>query len=466
MLNNTSSSCSTLSDEDSTPHVSRSNSYGRSEDPDGSYDIYLREDHLQVRLTTPNTTSFGNSNCDTPPGYEETISRQRLLKHYNRSNSFVIAPVSSSSPSGSNGVRTRLVFEDSPRRSSMTNESNTSVSVLPPPPPLPPKTERPPLPPKQRIRLTIDDTYANSEELNRQNQESESELVYPNYTSARIHVSHEVSLTNSNPPQLPPKETQKKSVTRIGDAATQTRTMRNAETQTDETDFYLMYPEDEDDEYENEEEGDEDEEDVKHMQKEEDFCESNRSLSPDYYPSFHRTTLMDSLQINSPSQMITHRNPTTPTNAIFTKRPSSTTSTTRQVEMRQAGRRKLEPVQSVPVMPKKISNSSDPIIQGEINWSVSQLRTLFNSQHSPNGGGSQSSSSSSSGHQFQLHHNHPTSSRFTNGEYIDNNHKTNKANKISMERGTNRSSPYVSHHGFHTDETKVNEADSDQESYV
>ena len=47
----TSSSCSTLSDEDSTPHVSRSNSYGRAENdataaavkaPDGSYDIYLR----------------------------------------------------------------------------------------------------------------------------------------------------------------------------------------------------------------------------------------------------------------------------------------------------------------------------------------------------------------------------------------------------------------------------------------
>ena len=62
-----SSSCSTLSDEDSTPHVSRSNSYGRSENDqqgghqgapphDGSYDcIYLRDDHLSPKKgTTPN----------------------------------------------------------------------------------------------------------------------------------------------------------------------------------------------------------------------------------------------------------------------------------------------------------------------------------------------------------------------------------------------------------------------------
>ena len=96
-----SSSCSTLSDEDSTPHVSRSNSYGRSENDqqgghqgapphDGSYDcIYLRDDHLSPKKgTTPNllfATGGGGGGVDTPPGYEETISRQRLLKNYNRS---------------------------------------------------------------------------------------------------------------------------------------------------------------------------------------------------------------------------------------------------------------------------------------------------------------------------------------------------------------------------------------------
>ena len=93
-----SSSCSTLSDEDSTPHVSRSNSYGRSENDngnggahDGSYDIYLRDDHLSPKKgTTPNLLFSAGGGVDTPPGYEETISRQRLLKNYNRSVSFIL----------------------------------------------------------------------------------------------------------------------------------------------------------------------------------------------------------------------------------------------------------------------------------------------------------------------------------------------------------------------------------------
>ena len=46
---------------------------------------------------------------------------------------------------------------------------------------------------------------------------------------------------------------------------------------------------------------------------------------------------------------------------------------------RQAGRRKLEPVQSVPVRHHGgPGGPGDPVISGEINWSVSQLRSLFN----------------------------------------------------------------------------------------
>ena len=95
-------------------------------------------------------------------------------------------------------------------------------------------------------------------------------------------------------------------------------------------------------------------------------------------------------------------------------------------------RRKLEPTQSVPAgMAATASTASgrrsvqhgtggagDPVIKGEINWSVSQLRSLFNQQtansngqqgqHSPNGGSSSSTSSSTNGGgggQFQ-HHQH------------------------------------------------------------
>ena len=98
-------------------------------------------------------------------------------------------------------------------------------------------------------------------------------------------------------------------------------------------------------------------------------------------------------------------------------------------------RRKLEPTQSVPAgMAATASTASgrrsvqhgtvdtggagDPVIKGEINWSVSQLRSLFNQQtnsngqqgqHSPNGGSSSSTSSSTNGGggggQYQ-HHQH------------------------------------------------------------
>ena len=92
-------------------------------------------------------------------------------------------------------------------------------------------------------------------------------------------------------------------------------------------------------------------------------------------------------------------------------------------------RRKLEPTHSVPAgMAATTSVASsgrrstqhggtgggDPVIKGEINWSVSQLRSLFNQQtnnghgghgqHSPNGGSSSSTSSSTNGGGAQYQH--------------------------------------------------------------
>ena len=112
---------STLSDEDSTPHVSRSNSYGRSEDNGGqvsgggggggggytvahqddtTYDIYLHDErHLEpgTNLETAfinnarrrqgdsrDRREFDSFSCETPPGYEESLYRQRILKLHNR----------------------------------------------------------------------------------------------------------------------------------------------------------------------------------------------------------------------------------------------------------------------------------------------------------------------------------------------------------------------------------------------
>ena len=102
--------CSTLSDEDSTPHVSRSNSYGRSEDnqagytcqqqDDTTYDIYLHDERtLDMGTNLENAfidnerrranerlhkREFDSFSCETPPGYEESLYRQRILKLHNR----------------------------------------------------------------------------------------------------------------------------------------------------------------------------------------------------------------------------------------------------------------------------------------------------------------------------------------------------------------------------------------------
>ena len=111
-------SCSTLSDEDSTPHVSRSNSYGRSEDntfntteeysagqDKTTYDIYLHDERTlemspQTNLETAFVQNakrvqnsqgreFDSFSCETPPGYEESLYRQRLLKLHHRSSSYI-----------------------------------------------------------------------------------------------------------------------------------------------------------------------------------------------------------------------------------------------------------------------------------------------------------------------------------------------------------------------------------------
>merc|ERR1719297_269073 len=69
-------SCSTLSDEDSTPHVSRSNSYGRSEDntfnnqdesycnqqDDTTYDIYLHDERTLDIDTNLESAFINNAN--------------------------------------------------------------------------------------------------------------------------------------------------------------------------------------------------------------------------------------------------------------------------------------------------------------------------------------------------------------------------------------------------------------------
>jgi len=488
-------SCSTLSDEDSTPHVSRSNSYGRSEENsfnDTTYDIYLHDERITADSSghhnrslhdtsgldnrvlhdpsghdnrvlydtredrVPHDTSghdnrilhdttnldaafsknaargskqhkdFDSFSCETPPGYEESIYRQRLLKLQGRPVSY-ISPVRSSPNPRSREVasspspravtvpgeviekqvelsaKAKALFEESLR------QYNEEVVVVPPP--LPPKTDRPPLPPKQRSRRSTehessdDQTYVNSAELRHQQRvrtrlsinspvhsahkpltpvhgvhkpatpvhvqklaaEDSAEFVYGSYFSARggtTKVSVPAGVEPEyTPPLLPPKEARttpdrsdkKRSVTStkiVSTTAGPKPVMKSMETQTDESDFVIMFPDE-------------------HLQEDESFNhtdseyspESNRSLSPDY-PEYTASPYYH--QPQDPKAEFY--------NTLF-ERPVSAQSVG---GLRHAGRRKLEPVQSVPPMTAAGARHPDPVIAGEINWSVSQLRTLFN----------------------------------------------------------------------------------------
>ena len=468
---NNSSSCSTDSDDNdefSTP-MTRPTYSQEPQYHDGSYDIYLRDDHLnQRRLARTLTPTVATSSpvCDNPPGYEETISRQRYLKHYNRSNSFVMSP--SPSPS-SNQVR--LVFDES----DMTHTH---------PPPLPPKTERPPLPPKQRTRHANEETYANSEELKSQKfgpfdgAEPRSQIYQTSYSgAAKIQISGE---RTGSAPQLPPKDEygripdkrSRKSITKIVNTSTQTKTMRNAETQTDETDFYLMYLDEDGNWQEEDEEPEADQAGFIHLKEE------SRSISPSYNRDHHPPDLLRS------TEKVSSRYPLQNQRSFPSTTASSTEATTPKrtiVELRQAGRRHLEPMQSVPLLKPDLSANKkksepttsanvDPIIQGEINWSVSQLRTLFNQGQQSPGEASLTSSSNSSNHNPSNYSNH----KFTNGEYIESQSPI-KTSKVYTVMGRDRSNSAHQHldqayynrpHRHLEREQPGKDTDSDQESYV
>ena len=86
--------------------MSRSNSYGRSEEnnvsgysqqDDTTYDIYLHDERtLEMGTNLENAfidnakrrqndrREFDSFSCETPPGYEESLYRQRILKLHNR----------------------------------------------------------------------------------------------------------------------------------------------------------------------------------------------------------------------------------------------------------------------------------------------------------------------------------------------------------------------------------------------
>ena len=174
-----------------------------------------------------------------PPDYDETISRQRILRYYRRPEGST--PTMSASPrhyvDASASPRHYADSSASPLNghqmaSLSINENNNSYrskTDITPPPPLPPK-ERPPLPPKQRYsqRSSVgsinDNTYAN---------------IYPRYDDdddlysafSADTQSHMNAFSMENPPHLPPKEFGKSpssASSSLSTAATQTLSMCDA----------------------------------------------------------------------------------------------------------------------------------------------------------------------------------------------------------------------------------------------
>ena len=219
-------------------------------------------------------------------------------------------------------AKAKAVFEESLRQ----YETGGGLET---PPPLPPKTERPPLPPKQRGRKSCgeqeqgssdDQTYVNSAELRQtrsrtklsvgavqprphtadaqsgrkssSEEKESSEFVYGSYfsgggsTKVPVGGVREEVKEVKPVPSLPPKETRvaevtmvettrsgkkKSGVTSTRIVGTNVKPMKSVETQTDESDFYLLYPE-----------GIPDEESFNNHTDSEYSPESNRSISPEF----------------------------------------------------------------------------------------------------------------------------------------------------------------------------------------
>merc|ERR1719394_2004696 len=383
---------------------------------------------------------FDSFSCETPPGYEESLYRQRILKLHNRSSSYISAsPVNNVSSSNHSNhlsdkaiekqselsAKAKAVFEESLRQYENNKTGDIRGSKESNPPPLPPKTDRPPLPPKQRSRRSTepestsrdDQTYVNSAEIARHSrnrtrlsvnnanspvtirqypeEKESSEFVYGSYYSggqAGTKVSVPVRQSDSskdavkvNPPSLPPKELRvaevsdtktpmkKKGVSTTRIVGTNSKPpMKSVETQTEENEFYFMY----DDGYKVDDET--------YNNTDSDYSpESNRSMSPDFSTNVN-TSNTTYYRVGVGHD--THNKSATPEHyylgggcyngsnnpSVMFERPVSASPAGLA---RQAGRRKLEPGASVPV---RGNPHTDPVISGEINWSVSQLRSLFN----------------------------------------------------------------------------------------
>ncbi|KAK7072526.1 hypothetical protein SK128_025210 [Halocaridina rubra] len=243
---------STLSDDDSTPHVSRSNSRGKECGVGGlnTWDVYGTEH-------TPSDSGDSHNSCNSsfksertgsmctvvsagststlgsnPPSYEEALNRRSLMYRGGAPQGHQ----AQGSPSGKDGLfqeyaireekmksaRAKQLYEESLR---IYQEENTYPSDLvraspahadvsdeyERPPPLPPKSEPPPLPPKQRGSRRVSDGISRLKHLppvhvETHARKSRSVSSLPNTYGCDPPYHKTIIYTDDSPPSLPPKE--------------------------------------------------------------------------------------------------------------------------------------------------------------------------------------------------------------------------------------------------------------------
>ncbi|XP_050733676.1 uncharacterized protein LOC127007108 isoform X2 [Eriocheir sinensis] len=245
---------STLSDDDSTPHVSRSNSrgkeygggglnawdgeavYGTEHTPSDSGESHnSRNSSFKSERTGSMCTVVSAGSTSTlasnPPSYEEALTRRSLMYRGGQQQ-----PPMQGSPSGREGhfneyaireekiksARAKQLYEESLR---IYQEENTYpgdlVRASPAqaedsdeyerPPPLPPKSEPPPLPPKQRGSRRVSDGLGRLKHLppvhvETHARKSRSVSSLPTSYGCDPPYHKTIIYTDDSPPSLPPKE--------------------------------------------------------------------------------------------------------------------------------------------------------------------------------------------------------------------------------------------------------------------
>ncbi|RXG72562.1 Rho GTPase-activating protein 20 [Armadillidium vulgare] len=252
---------STLSDDDSTPHVSRSNSRGKefgngtlqtwdSSDSHNSRNSSFKSERTGSMCTvvSAGSTSTLSSN---PPSYEEALNRRSLMHGKSQQLTPVGIPDYAIREEKMKSARAKQLYEESLRiyqeensylcdlvRASPAHAHDSDDPELPPP--LPPKSDPPPLPPKQKSNRRSNDGTNRLKHLPPVHVESPNRKPRSVTSLPMNQVSYDPPLhktiiyTDDSPPVLPPKE---RTIIEVESSYNTCVQKKNMETQTEDYDL-------------------------------------------------------------------------------------------------------------------------------------------------------------------------------------------------------------------------------------